>query len=297
MGYAAVLAVAMLVAVIGLGTLLSARIELRGAGLQTDAAIADELARSALELVAVRLKRNINWRTTYAHGAWTADEPCGGGVVSFKLLDEADGDLANGKFDPVRAVGRATVGRATRMYSALLIPGAAAPNLLVNGDIEAGVPPWTCLGECIVAAETLSVHGGVYDLRIRGSLALTIGPYQEVTDRIKNNTTYYTETWIRGEQLAFTKKIMLLVNTTTGTYKYEIPTTVENTYWTKMSGTLTTSWSGDLVSAFWHVEATLLTLLSGDIHIDDAILKEGDCPVGAVPLRVRSGSIRREVTP
>lgn len=298
MGYAAVLAISMLIAVIGLGTLLTSRVELRGVELIADSAAADELARSGLEMVAHRLNNDETWRSTYVNDTWVSDQAFRNGLIAFKLVDEGDGNLADDPYDLVRAYTRVSMGSVMRIYSAVLVPDANSPlHLLANRDIEAGLTSWTGLGENTLSTSNSSPHGGALCLRAAGALLADTGPYQDVTARIKNNTTYYSEVWVRGSLLSSIKKASLIVNTTTGTYTSQFTASWTTTGWTKMSGLLTTAWSGTLISAYWHVEGNLLILLTGEIFIDDALLIEGSTPTGRIPLYYRPGTVRREVMP
>src|SRR5206468_12727179 len=63
-----------------------------------------------------------NWRTTYTSGSMTTGKSLGHGTISFKLIDENDGSLANNTSDSVRVWGIGQVNNTVRVYSALLAP-------------------------------------------------------------------------------------------------------------------------------------------------------------------------------
>ncbi|HRX84932.1 MAG TPA: carbohydrate binding domain-containing protein [Phycisphaerae bacterium] len=298
MGYAAVLAIGMLVTVIGLATLMAARLGLHATELESDAAQADAAARGGLELAVELINANASWRSTYTNDTWTPDYRCGGYPLATKVVDEVDGNLADDATDPLRVYARSTVGSATRIYSVLLSvdPGEDL-NLLTNSDMEDGATDWTSRGNGTLYAESANPHGGKYNLRSAGGLLTAVGVYQDVTSQLQNNTTYYAEAWARGQLLSATKKVVLYVFTSSGSYTYSFSATWTNSSWNQMKGNLTTAWSGDLVSAYWGVESSLLSLLSGDIHVDDCQLIRGSTVAGAPTMYVERGTLRREVLP
>lgn len=298
MGYAAVMAIGMLVTVIGLATLMAARIGLRATELETDAVQADAAARGGLELALQTLNQSVTWRSSFANDTWTPDFPCGGYPVAVKLVDEVDGVFTDDPTDPIRIYARSTVGSATRIYSVEIgLDPDEDLNLLTNSDMEQGMTGWTSLGNGTLTAESANPHGGKYNLRSTVALLSAAGVYQDVTAQVQNDTTYYASAWARGQLLSATKKVVLYVKTTNGSYTYSFSATWTNASWNPISGTFTTAWSGKLVSAYWGVEGSLLPLVSGDIHVDDCVLVRGTAAAGSPALYVARGSLRREVMP
>lgn len=298
MGYAAVLSVVMLVTVMGLGALMTARLNLHSTTALADGAAADALARSMLELAAHRLGKDDAWRSRYANDTWTADESVGRGTFAFKLVDETDGDLTDDPADLVRVYSRATVSGATRLYSALLAPQTgSALNLLANGDIESGATGWTSLSGGNVSANSLGPHGGLLHLGVGDLLLGPIDASNAVTPYIRNNTTYYFEVWVRTGLLSPTTTVKLVVNTTATSINSAQTASWTHTNWQKMSGTLSTNFTGVVTSAYFIVEGSLLGVLGGSLQVDDALLVEGTTASGLTPLHVRPGTIRREVAP
>ena len=100
--YILVLGMAMLVTVAGLSVLTFARLKGREILWSNHSKEAGVLAEAAVEWALIRLTADTNWRTTYTNGVETSAVAFGNGTISFKLLDETDGDLADENADPVR---------------------------------------------------------------------------------------------------------------------------------------------------------------------------------------------------
>jgi hypothetical protein len=174
--YLAVLGVSLLVMVIGLTALLAVQVEGRGADLTVAVAKADVYAQSWVDVTLNKLCSDPNWRTTYTNNAWTVAQTVGDGVFSFKLADEIDGNLANDANQPARLYAKATVGDAVRIYSVGVKP-YVPPNLLSNGDLEAGTRYWSGSG-CTLQARTDDVHGGAQSLYVGSRTNANSGPTQ-----------------------------------------------------------------------------------------------------------------------
>jgi hypothetical protein len=127
--YVMVLGVATLVAVIGMGVLLAARVGTRMTVDGNDAVEADALAASAVEQALTLINADPGWRSRYGSGKDNGPYPLGRGTITWKVVDEFDGDLANNANDVTRLYGTGSVGRARRVYSVLLQP--AGPGLEV----------------------------------------------------------------------------------------------------------------------------------------------------------------------
>lgn len=140
--YIAVLGAASLVALIGVGAVAAARIQLRAAVAANDATRAAPLAQSAVELARLRIAADPNWRVTFAHDRWTEEIPFAtGGILNFKLRDEADADLADSGSEPVRVVGRGVVGKSVRMISVELKPDLTGKMAPTTGSWRQEVQP------------------------------------------------------------------------------------------------------------------------------------------------------------
>ena len=158
--YVLVLSVAVLVLIIGVSALTAARIQTRVVSRGADARRAEVLALSAVEQAVTVVSTDPAWRTVYTHDVPTPAIAFGGGFVSFKLVDQADTNLAVGDGDAVRVYGTARVGGAERVHSVLLEPTGTGLDCLgvsvhVNGDIVAN--SW----DDITSDQTVSSNGSV----------------------------------------------------------------------------------------------------------------------------------------
>ena len=128
--YILVLGMGMLLTVVGLSVLTLAQLNSRTILWANQSKEATVLAEAAVEWALTKLAADADWRHTYSNGVETTPVVLGHGTISFKLVDETDGDLANRTSDSARiyAIGRA--GAATRIYSAKLVPNGAALDVL-----------------------------------------------------------------------------------------------------------------------------------------------------------------------
>lgn len=98
--YLFVLVIALVVTVIGMGTLAVARTQLRQATDIRDEQAARSLAFAAAEHALLAVDTTANWRT--ALESQTVQKALDGGTLSWQLTDPNDGDLDNSSADPVR---------------------------------------------------------------------------------------------------------------------------------------------------------------------------------------------------
>lgn len=142
--YVLVLGISLIVSVIGVSAVALARLSLRSTAGSQDATEAALLARSATELAIARVNVDPQWRTNHYSGVETPQVQFGRGTISYKLIDEEDGNLADSPGDPVRVMGIGRVGRAAQAYSVLL----------------AGTAPLEALGTCIHSSGQLHIKSG-----------------------------------------------------------------------------------------------------------------------------------------
>jgi Tfp pilus assembly protein PilX len=275
--YIAVLGVALLITIIGISAMLAARVEHR-ALVDTEAAVkADFGATSITDLALFWITADYNWRTTYTNNTWTPALATDGMTLRFKLVDELDGNLANDPTQPVRLYAKAIVGRAVRLESVLLQP-TPSPNLLSNADMENGTTGWLSWN-CSLTAKTTLPHAGAQCLLISSRGSIDAEAYQLVTSSVQNGTTYYVEIWAKTKAGTEQVTISLKIVTGASTKPFTTTPTTVGTTWTKVSGTLTPTWTGTLTEA----RCRTFTYPSGgtsDYYIDDAILVEqGTKPV------------------
>lgn len=112
----------MLVAM-GVTAVMVGRVDVKSERLEADQQQARTLALGAIEVVRLRLENNATWRSAHTHDAWSSPMDVGGGQYRYKLVDEADGNLADDAADPVRLTVEAAVGDAVRYYSITLRDG------------------------------------------------------------------------------------------------------------------------------------------------------------------------------
>ena len=164
--YIAVLAVSMFVAVIGLSALTLTRIQNRTVTGTEDAVKARFYAQSVVELALFYVNTDADWRNNYVTDVWTPNTPMGPATLSFKLVDEQDGDLADSPTDPVRLHGAAAVDNAVRIFS-LLLEAQSPVNLLTNADMEDGTTDWFVPAAAAdLDSKTDNPHGGVAYIRV-----------------------------------------------------------------------------------------------------------------------------------
>ncbi|UCD74313.1 MAG: hypothetical protein JSV91_11030, partial [Phycisphaerales bacterium] len=132
--YLLVLGVAMLLTVIGVGSVLAVRSQRQAANLTSDAAEARLYAHSGLELARYWVQTEPSWRTSRAEGVWITDEPIGNGTFTIEAHDLGpNGDLADSSDgDPVLLIATGAKGDARHKMQVRLAP-------------PAGSEPLTCL--------------------------------------------------------------------------------------------------------------------------------------------------------
>ena len=194
--YVLVLSVAVLVMIIGVSSLTAARIQTRVVSRGADARRAEVLALSAVERAVTIVSTDPAWRTTYVHDVPTSEIALGGGFVSFKLVDQADTDLAVGDGDAVRVYGTGRVGNAVRVHSVLLEPTGAGLDCLgvsvhIDGDIVSN--NW----DTITSNQTVSSNGFI-DMTASNSI---INADAEAVGAISGNFTGSTTSGVPPKQM------------------------------------------------------------------------------------------------
>ena len=118
--YIFVLGASLLVAVIGISSLMAARVQRRS--IQTTAGMtqARELARSAIDRGLWEIKANLGfWRTLFVFTPLT-EVPFAGGTFTLTATDPVDGNLTNNITDPVVLTGVGKCGDARYMLEVTL---------------------------------------------------------------------------------------------------------------------------------------------------------------------------------
>ncbi len=292
--YIMTLAVGMIISVIGLSAVLLVRIQRRRMEATSEAVKARALAPSLVDLGVYRIAGDPNWRTTYQHDTWTAEETDFGLTWSLKLCDEQDADLANDDTQSVRLYAKVASGRAVRIVSLLLQPPGHAEQLLLNADMKNGVSNWSDGGACLLDARVDGTDVD-YHLRAKGRNTAAAGPRQDVTGKIASGKAYYTEAWVTMKDQPESVVIVLYTNSTGGGEReFRLTSSAIGMTWKKASGTLTPTWSGTLLSAHWRIETVSTTQ---DLRIDEVVLIEGTGGTPESELTPVPGTWRQDIAP
>jgi hypothetical protein len=291
--YMTVLMTAMLVTVIGLGGLMAARTQFQ-LGQSNDRAMqARFYAQSAIDLGLQKLRTDANWRSNLTNNTWSADQTCGLGLFRWKPVDELDGVLNNNASDEIRMYGTGVIGDTVRTYSVALEPPPDQPNLLRNPGFESGFSDWSN-NSSVAVASIVAPYEGTTCAAMSVRLASTASVYQDVSGVIQSGKTYYVEAWARTA--ALTENVSIAIQTTgsiSGTTIFVTSAVSVGSAWTKVSGNITPSWTGSLVSSRWSV----FSYPSGGIlsfDVDAAVMRLAADPT---KLTLVPGSWRREVSP
>ena len=291
--YVFVLSTALLVTGVGLGALQAVRVERRTAGLNASIAQARLAALSFVEVALLRISNDPTWRFTYTHNVWTAPEAVGNVTYTFKLVDAQDSDLTDDATEPVRLYAKATVGDAVRIFSVLLRSDEDASYTSTvpgNGDMENGVTPWSGVG-CDLEIHTDNPPEGAAYLWVKNRDGTWDGPRQDIADDLIQGVTYEAEVWVKLKDNSEDIRLVLWMDTDSSYYSIYYVQASVGTSWTKLSGTVTPTWTGTLEAAWWEVETSLS---NQELMIDDAVMK----PLGSdFDMSVAPGTWRREVLP
>ncbi|MEK6674329.1 MAG: carbohydrate binding domain-containing protein [Planctomycetota bacterium] len=279
------LGMSMLVAIIGLSALTGVRIKRQATLRLNERAAAQVYAQSAIEFSLLQIYLDTSWRDSFLHDQWSAAQPFGAGSFSWKLLDDINGDFTTDRNASVRMFGKGYSGQSVWVYSALVQPPleSSPTNLLVNGDMEAGTANWSALNCNLVSSA--GAHGGATCLLLDNRSSFDSEGYQLVTGSVRNGATYDVEVWAKKET-AGSDLVTISIKLTTdkGWTLVVTPSTSVGTSWTKVAGTLQTSWTGNLVEARWRT-FTYPDGNSSDFYIDDARMleKKASGGVGLIP--------------
>jgi hypothetical protein len=241
-------------------------------------------AQSFAEVVLLRLANDAAWRDTHVNDSWSSPEIAGGTTFLYKLVDEADADLANDDFQPARLHSKVQAGDITRIYSVLISPPAPV-NALTNAGAEDGLTDWSGFG-CTLAESTDGPHGGLAYVLAEIRIGVLAGPEQEVTAALDNGCKYHLEVWVKATTFLSDQNLLIVMDTSEGPRVEYFSHSWSGTSWEKLSGALTVSWTGSLNAAYFRVNSTVSLTPFG---IDDAVLIEVGRPQ-PVP-----GTWRREV--
>ncbi len=289
--YVLVLATSVLVSLIGTAALLGQRVQRRQTATVDDAAMAERVSLSAMQLVLARLNQDSAWRTNHANNTWSARESLLEGSFRYKLRGGDVGATDPDRTLPVTLVVEAQVGVAQRTLRVLLRPavwGTGAANLISNGGFESGTDGFFSSGagvSVILTTETTDPPEGAAYLRVTDHVSvLPYGPRQDVSAWLENGRAYEIRVTVRSDspqtlKIGFDPSI-------TGAQRYQTFDAVVGTAWTTVSGEVTPTWSGNLSYARFAIYNSGSTV---NYDIDDVVI----CPVDCYQLSPVAGTFSR----
>ena len=161
--YVAVLGVCLLVMTLGLGGLLAARAH-AGTALDIRSTLRVQAASmGAVELARLAVASDASWRTTFTSGSWSSPLTLGTAQIRWRLIDPADGNLADDASESIVVEGMATLAGCTRVTAVSLRPSKQPLDVLAStihaaGSLEnSGI--LTTSGRGVSTAGTLTNNG------------------------------------------------------------------------------------------------------------------------------------------
>jgi hypothetical protein len=153
-------------------------------------------------------------------------------------------------------------------------------NLIDNpGAEDATTSPWYGVSSSVFRATWFTKSGNAsiysYNRNSTGDY-----PAQDITNKLQNGVTYYTEAHVRtGEDNYddFTVKLKV-VSSGSGTQYFNLTETAStNTSWKKITGTQTITWTGTLTQAEFYVYCDDYNETP---YVDDVIMRDDNAPSG-----------------
>jgi hypothetical protein len=161
-----VLASSLLVTILGLGSLLAVRLQMRSARLSRDVAEARVCAASAIQVGLWCVKQDASWRTTRPNGVWLQDKPLGAGRFTLEGVDPTDSVLSDSQYEPIILTGTGTKGAARHKMQLTLVPV---------------IKPLEALSTCL--------HGSTLITVSSGKLITLVGAPLSTNGQLANNGT------------------------------------------------------------------------------------------------------------
>jgi hypothetical protein len=128
--YFAVLSVSILVGVIGVATLATARAQRLESVATTDTVKARALAQSAVELGVSLIAGDSAWRSSRPQGTWASGLPLGDGTMAIEGFDPTDSNVGNRPLDPLVLRGTGQRGAARQSMEVMLVAKGTALDAL-----------------------------------------------------------------------------------------------------------------------------------------------------------------------
>ncbi len=160
--YIMVLGLVLMMMAAGAASIAMSRARARTLSLSNDTLRAEALAESALEYAITQLRNNpLLWRTLLTNNSETPQVAFAGGKISYKLVDETDGNLNNGSSNPVRVYGIGRFGSATQCCSAV-VAGTTALSCL-NAPLTVGRNLYFNQSVVTASGATVAANGNMTD--------------------------------------------------------------------------------------------------------------------------------------
>jgi hypothetical protein len=166
--YVLVLASALLVMILGLGSLLAVRVQRRTVELGLDATDARLAAQSALSIGLIHVAQDPNWRSTWSSGTWIANKALGTATFSLKGEDPGDNDLGDSDEDALILTGIGRQGSAMHQAQVTLVPvieplEALNMALHVNGTLNINGGKWLTVIDAPLSCNSTFDNDGILD--------------------------------------------------------------------------------------------------------------------------------------
>ena len=291
--YVVILMTAMIVSIIGMSALTMTRVQLRTATGDINVTEARCCAQSAIEIGALSMTNEPQWRKVFSHDTWSTKLRIGNGYYQWKLVDEVNGSLTADRTAPVRIYGMGVTGDAQRVLSALLVDvSPTAANLVQNGGIEDGTANWTVFYSGSLSTSTAVKYAGSASMLISGRTQWYCGAEQDITSGLEDEVTYEVSAWVRPRTTSVTPRFYFHLDSTGSGNEWLGADTEATTVglWTQVKAELTPNWSGSLNYA------TLLVCTASstnDFYIDEIKVSEKQL---TAKIEVVPGSWRWEVS-
>jgi hypothetical protein len=163
-----------------------------------------------------------------------------------------------------------------RIFMALtaLLSLSAGAEILTNPGFESGTSGWAGRS-CLIAAESTQVHSGSGAVRVYGRSASWDSMRQNILSDVLSNgsgTEYTFSAWVKMETVgSHTAKIRLRTNSE----NKDFTVSVNDSGWTKVSGTATLSWSTAPTEAWLEIANNTV---DASYYVDDCSLTAGNAP-------------------
>jgi hypothetical protein len=148
--------------------------------------------------------------------------------------------------------------------------------------------------DCVLESWADEPHNGAKYLLVKQRSGAAAGPQQDVTGSITSGTSYYAEVWVKMTANGSEDPWLSFVVKKAGSA--DVPfrvrgQSVRNSEWTRVSGTLTPTWSTTPDSVFFRIETNSS---AQDFKIDDLKIVAS---TSATPMAPVAESWRQEALP